>query len=88
MTGCLVGETERDFRARAGRLDALAARYPRLADYRRRVAARGIFGTPEQAADRLGRLAKAGVERVMLQHLFPDDLELLDVVADEIMPRL
>jgi alkanesulfonate monooxygenase SsuD/methylene tetrahydromethanopterin reductase-like flavin-dependent oxidoreductase (luciferase family) len=88
MTGCLVGETERDFRARAGRLDALAARYPRLADYQRRVAARGIFGTPEQAADRLGRLAEAGVERVMLQHLFPDDLELLDVVAGEIMPRL
>jgi alkanesulfonate monooxygenase SsuD/methylene tetrahydromethanopterin reductase-like flavin-dependent oxidoreductase (luciferase family) len=88
MTGCLVGANERDLTARAVRLDALAATYPRLADYRQRLAVRGIVGTPEHAADQLGRLAEAGVERVMLQHLFPDDLELLDVLADEIVPRL
>jgi alkanesulfonate monooxygenase SsuD/methylene tetrahydromethanopterin reductase-like flavin-dependent oxidoreductase (luciferase family) len=88
MTGCLVGADEQDYRTRAGRLDELAARYPRLADHRRRVAARGILGGPEQAADQLGRLEQAGVERIVLQHLFHDDLELLDVVADEIVPRL
>ena len=88
MTGCLVGATEREYRARARRLEKLASGYPRLADYRRRVAVRGVVGTPEEAADRLGQLSEAGVERVMLQHLLHDDLELLDVVAQEIVPRL
>jgi alkanesulfonate monooxygenase SsuD/methylene tetrahydromethanopterin reductase-like flavin-dependent oxidoreductase (luciferase family) len=88
MTGCLVGATEREYRARAGRLEKLASGYPKLADYRRRVAVRGVVGTPEKAADRLGQLSEAGVERIMLQHLLHDDLELLDVIAQEIVPRL
>jgi alkanesulfonate monooxygenase SsuD/methylene tetrahydromethanopterin reductase-like flavin-dependent oxidoreductase (luciferase family) len=88
MTGCLVGATEREYRARARRLEKLASGYPKLADYRRRVAVRGVVGTPEEAADRLGQLSEAGVERIMLQHLLHDDLELLDVIAEEIVPRL
>jgi alkanesulfonate monooxygenase SsuD/methylene tetrahydromethanopterin reductase-like flavin-dependent oxidoreductase (luciferase family) len=88
MTGCLVGATQRELQARARRLDTLAASYPRLADYRQRLMVRGVVGTPEQAADRLGQLAEAGVERIMLQHLLHDDLELLQVVSEEIAPRL
>jgi alkanesulfonate monooxygenase SsuD/methylene tetrahydromethanopterin reductase-like flavin-dependent oxidoreductase (luciferase family) len=88
MTGCLVGATEREFRARATRLEKLASSYPKLADYRRRVAVRGIIGTPEEAAERLGQLSQVGVERIMLQHLLHDDLELLDLIAEEIVPRL
>ena len=88
MTGCLVGATTKDFRARVRRLETLATRYPRLADYHERLAVRGVVGTPDQATDRIGRLAEAGVERIMLQHLFHDDLDLLDVVAEEIVPRL
>jgi alkanesulfonate monooxygenase SsuD/methylene tetrahydromethanopterin reductase-like flavin-dependent oxidoreductase (luciferase family) len=88
MTGCLVGATEKEFRARVARLEAQASKYPHLAEYRERLATRGVVGTPEQAADRLGQLAESGVERVMLQHLPADDLDLLDVVANEIAPRL
>jgi alkanesulfonate monooxygenase SsuD/methylene tetrahydromethanopterin reductase-like flavin-dependent oxidoreductase (luciferase family) len=88
MTGCLVGATEREFQARAARLEKLASGYSKLADYRRRLAIRGIVGTPEEAADRLGQLAEVGVERIMLQHLLHDDLELLDLIAEEIVPRL
>jgi alkanesulfonate monooxygenase SsuD/methylene tetrahydromethanopterin reductase-like flavin-dependent oxidoreductase (luciferase family) len=88
MTGCLVGATEREFRARATRLEKLATGYPRLADYRRRLAVRGIVGAPEEAADRLGQLSHVGVERIMLQHLLHDDIELLDVIAEEVVPRL
>jgi alkanesulfonate monooxygenase SsuD/methylene tetrahydromethanopterin reductase-like flavin-dependent oxidoreductase (luciferase family) len=88
MTGCLVGATVKDFRARVRRLETLATSYPLLGDYRERLAVRGIVGTPEAAVDRLGQLAEAGVQRIMLQHLFHDDLELLDVVAVEIAPRL
>lgn len=82
MTGCMVGATQREFRARTSRLEALGGRYPKLAEYEQRLAIRGVVGTPEQAADRLGKLAEVGVERVVLQHLFDDDLELLDLVAD------
>jgi alkanesulfonate monooxygenase SsuD/methylene tetrahydromethanopterin reductase-like flavin-dependent oxidoreductase (luciferase family) len=88
MTGCLVGATEREYRARAARLEKLASHHPKLADYGRRVAVRGVVGTPEEAAERLGQLSRVGVERIMLQHLLHDDLELLDVIAEEIVPRL
>jgi alkanesulfonate monooxygenase SsuD/methylene tetrahydromethanopterin reductase-like flavin-dependent oxidoreductase (luciferase family) len=88
MTGCLVGATEQEFRARAARLEQLARGYPKLTDYRRRVAVRGVVGTPEEAAERLGQLSQVGVERIMLQHLLYDDLELLDLIAEEIVPRL
>jgi alkanesulfonate monooxygenase SsuD/methylene tetrahydromethanopterin reductase-like flavin-dependent oxidoreductase (luciferase family) len=88
MTGCLVGATDRELQARAKRLDTLATSYPRLADYQRRLMVRGVVGTPERAADRLREFAKAGVERIMLQHLLHDDLELLDLVAEDIAPRL
>jgi alkanesulfonate monooxygenase SsuD/methylene tetrahydromethanopterin reductase-like flavin-dependent oxidoreductase (luciferase family) len=88
MTGCLVGATAKEFRARLGRLEALATSYPRLGEYRERLAVRGIVGTPDQAVDRLGQLAEAGVQRIMLQHLLHDDLDLLDVVTEEIAPRL
>jgi alkanesulfonate monooxygenase SsuD/methylene tetrahydromethanopterin reductase-like flavin-dependent oxidoreductase (luciferase family) len=88
MTGCLVGATVDDFQARERRLEKLAASYPRLREHRERLAIRGIVGTPERAVDRLGQLAEAGVQRVMMQHLFHDDLDLLNVVAEEIAPRL
>jgi alkanesulfonate monooxygenase SsuD/methylene tetrahydromethanopterin reductase-like flavin-dependent oxidoreductase (luciferase family) len=88
MTGCLVGATEREFRARAAQLEKLASGYPRLADYCQRLAVRGVIGTPEEAADHLGLLAEAGVERIMLQHLLHDDLEMLDLIAQEVVPRL
>jgi alkanesulfonate monooxygenase SsuD/methylene tetrahydromethanopterin reductase-like flavin-dependent oxidoreductase (luciferase family) len=88
MTGCLVGATTKEFRARLGRLEALATSYPRLGEYRERLAVRGIVGTPDQAVDRLGQLAEAGVQRIMLQHLLHNDLDLLDVIAEEIAPRL
>ena len=88
MTPCVVGATEKEFRARVGRLEALAGSAPGLVDYLDRVAVRGVIGAPEQAADRLGRLAEAGVERVMLQHLLYDDLEMLDLVAEEIAPSI
>ncbi len=47
-----------------------------------------VIGTPEQVADRLGALAEAGVEGVALQHLLPEDLDMLDIVMREVAPRL
>lgn len=47
-----------------------------------------VVGTAEQAADRLGRLAEARVEAVMLQLQLPGDLDMLDVIAEDVALRL
>jgi alkanesulfonate monooxygenase SsuD/methylene tetrahydromethanopterin reductase-like flavin-dependent oxidoreductase (luciferase family) len=90
MTGCLVGVDESELRERARRLlvrrgeesgdsDALVARYRE----------RGVAGTPDEVVERLRELEEAGrVERVMLQHLQHDDLEMVAVIGREVAPKL
>jgi alkanesulfonate monooxygenase SsuD/methylene tetrahydromethanopterin reductase-like flavin-dependent oxidoreductase (luciferase family) len=90
MTGCLVGADDAELRERAGRLlarrgeqdgdaDALLARYRE----------RGVAGTPGEVVERLQELEEAGrVERVMLQHLQHDDLEMVALIGREVAPRV
>ena len=90
MTGCLLGADRDELRERARRLlarrgeehgdpDALIARYRE----------RGVAGTPEEVVERLRELEEAGrVERVMLQHLQHDDLDVVALIGREIAPRL
>ena len=47
-----------------------------------------VCGTVDQAVTRLRDLADAGVERMMLQHLLPDDLEMVALIGREIAPRV
>lgn len=87
MTGCIVGASEADFRARARRTHAAigAGDFDAWLDDLRDA---WILGAPEQAADRMGELADAGVTGVLLQHQIADDLEMLDAVMTEIAPRV
>jgi alkanesulfonate monooxygenase SsuD/methylene tetrahydromethanopterin reductase-like flavin-dependent oxidoreductase (luciferase family) len=90
MTGCLLGADRDELRERARRLlarrgeehgdpDALIARYRE----------RGVAGTPEEVVERLRELEEAGgVERVMLQHLQHEDLDVVALIGREIAPRL
>ena len=90
MTGCLVGGDQAELRERAQRLlarrgeeggdpDALVARYRE----------RGVAGTPDEVVERLQELEEAGrVERVMLQHLQHDDLEMVALIGREVAPKL
>ncbi|MGH3319214.1 MAG: LLM class F420-dependent oxidoreductase [Streptosporangiaceae bacterium] len=48
----------------------------------------GLAGTPAEVADKLGRFAEAGTQRVYLQVLDLSDLEHLDLVAREVMPQV
>lgn len=83
-----VGATAADAEQRAARLAAAlgSERSPReLLD---RMREGGIAGTPEEAADTLGRLAGAGVVRVMLQDFLPDEADHVELVAREVVPRL
>jgi alkanesulfonate monooxygenase SsuD/methylene tetrahydromethanopterin reductase-like flavin-dependent oxidoreductase (luciferase family) len=90
MTGCLVGADEAELRERAQRLlarrgeeggdpDALVARYRE----------RGVAGTPDEVVERLQELEEAGrVERVMLQHLQHDDLEMVALIGRDVAPKV
>ena len=85
MTGCVVGGSEEDFRARVERLLAAGDSFDAWV---REHADTWIIGPPERATHRLGELAEAGVTGVLLQHQNPDDLDMLDVVMTEIMPHI
>jgi F420-dependent oxidoreductase-like protein len=45
-------------------------------------------GRPDDVVRQLAALAEAGVERVMLQHLDHRDLDVLQVIAEEVAPRV
>ena len=47
-----------------------------------------ITGSPGEIVERLRALEQAGVERVMLQHLLHDDLEVLELIGREVIPAL
>jgi alkanesulfonate monooxygenase SsuD/methylene tetrahydromethanopterin reductase-like flavin-dependent oxidoreductase (luciferase family) len=57
-------------------------------DYLRDLEADCILGTPDRAAARLREYAEAGVQRVMLNHELFDDLDMLEVLAAEVVPRV
>lgn len=87
MTGCLVGASHDDFRARARRAHA-AIGSDDLDGWLDELRDGWIIGAPEQAAQRLGDLADAGVTGVLMQMQMPDELDMLDTVMTEIAPRL
>ncbi|GAB3725322.1 LLM class F420-dependent oxidoreductase [Nocardiopsis nanhaiensis] len=48
----------------------------------------GLAGTPDEIADRIGRFAAAGAERMYLQVLDMSDLDHLELVASLVAPQL
>jgi F420-dependent oxidoreductase-like protein len=48
----------------------------------------GIVGTPDEAVETIKRYAAAGASRLFLQVLDLSDLDLIDLVAAEVAPRL
>jgi alkanesulfonate monooxygenase SsuD/methylene tetrahydromethanopterin reductase-like flavin-dependent oxidoreductase (luciferase family) len=88
MLPVCVGVTGRDVRRRAERLAAVLGGGRSAGDLLDRLRPIGVVGTPEEAADALGRFAEAGVVRVMLQDLLPGEADHMEVVAREIRPRL
>lgn len=74
----LTGRDDAEVRARAGRLGVDPAER----------AGNGLVGTPEQVVDRIGAYAEAGATRVYLQMWDLADLDHIELVAAEVMPRL
>jgi alkanesulfonate monooxygenase SsuD/methylene tetrahydromethanopterin reductase-like flavin-dependent oxidoreductase (luciferase family) len=47
-----------------------------------------LVGTADEVVAQLQELEDAGVDRVMLQHLAHDDLDMVELIGREIVPRV
>lgn len=79
MTGIIFGRDE------AGLQSKLSGRAQNADDLRTHGL---VVGTPDQVVEQLGRLARAGVQRVMLQWLDLDDIAGLEALATGVLPWL
>ena len=50
--------------------------------------ARWIVGTPDQARETIRGYADAGIERIMLQDMLPQDAGMIDLMAEEIVGKV
>jgi len=88
MTWIFVGRTEAEYVDRLRRAHALDPSAGPFEAYRGDVEADCIVGTPARAIARLHEYANAGVQRIFLNHELYDDLDMLELVATEILPAL
>jgi F420-dependent oxidoreductase-like protein len=87
MTPVVLGRTRRELDRRAARLAerrGLASGQALLDDF----GAGAVVGTVEDGVARLGAYAEAGVERVMLQHLLHDDLDVVEELGADVAPAV
>ena len=88
MTWMFVGRTEDEYLERLRRAHALDPSAGPFDAYRADVEADCIVGPPERAIARLRGYAEAGVQRFFLNHELYDDLDMLELVATEILPAI
>ena len=86
FTRVVVGAEERELKQRA---TALMERQDQQGDvdaFIEEMSSNMTVGTVEQVLERLAEYAEAGVERVYMQHLVHDDLEMVAQIGQEIVP--
>ena len=83
MTWVFVGASEGEWRARLERAREVDPDMDE--EWVQRVC---IIGTPDQAAERLTAYADAGAQRMMLNHALFDDVDMLELLAAEVFPRV
>jgi F420-dependent oxidoreductase-like protein len=88
MTGFLLGVDEDDLKEKARatleRWGSSLSPDEAIERYR----SRGTTGTPDEVVAGLRRLEEVGVERIMLQHIRHEDLETVELIGREIVPRV
>ncbi len=88
MTGCVVGSDRAELLHRVRRT---MARMGLDGDPEEFVRERGdvmVLGTVEEVVERLRGLEEAGVDRIFLQHLAHDDVELVRLLGAEVAPAV
>ena len=88
MTGCAIGRDEAEARERIRRRLERAGQEIDADDYKAQRGSAAILGTLNEAADRLRAYERAGVERVMLQHLDHQDLSMVELIGRELAPAV
>ncbi len=88
MTACAIGRDETEARERIRRRLERAGQTIDPDAYREQRGAAAILGTLEEAAERLRAYERVGVERVMLQHLDHQDLEMVELIGRELAPAV
>ncbi len=82
MVGCIFANNDSELQERV----AARTRGERSADDLRERGA--VIGTANQMVAQLGKLAEAGVERIMLQWIDLDDLDGIEIIAQKVLPQV
>jgi alkanesulfonate monooxygenase SsuD/methylene tetrahydromethanopterin reductase-like flavin-dependent oxidoreductase (luciferase family) len=88
MTWVFVGATEREYLDRLERARSLDPKAGDTDSYRKDVEEDCIVGTPERAVERLREYEAAGVQRIFLNHTLYTDLDMLELLAKEVLPAV
>jgi F420-dependent oxidoreductase-like protein len=88
MTGIVVGARESDVLERARQIMAKTGEGGDPKAWLGHVGKDWVVGTIQQVITRLGELAEAGVDRVMLQHLLHEDIETVEILGREVSMQL
>lgn len=88
MTWMFIGRSEDEYLAKLERARSLDPTAGTFEPYREDIERDGIVGTPDRAVGRLLEYQAAGVQRVYLNHELFDDLEMLELVGAEVIPRV
>jgi alkanesulfonate monooxygenase SsuD/methylene tetrahydromethanopterin reductase-like flavin-dependent oxidoreductase (luciferase family) len=81
MASCIVGTDEADYRRRKDAHNAKALEPEDTDD------ASYVSGTPARAIERIAALREAGVERFFLNHFDHRDLEMVEIIATDVLPH-
>lgn len=85
----LIGRDQAELRGRAQRLKAITGRPGEPDEILDTMRAGGrIVGTPDEVVEQIRNWEARGIERIMLQTLDMDDIAVLELIADEIMPHV
>ncbi len=88
MTGCVVGRDRAELHDRVARLLTRFGRPGSPEDYIRERRDRAVLGTVDEAVERLRELEELGVERIFLQHLVHEDVEMVRLIGSEVAPAV
>ncbi|MBA2296681.1 MAG: TIGR03560 family F420-dependent LLM class oxidoreductase [Actinobacteria bacterium] len=88
MSGCVVATDRSEFRDRIRRLMERMRVKGDPDDFVRERGGEMILGTVDEVVRRLQELESVGVERVFLQHLAHDDLEMVRLLGAEVAPAV
>lgn len=88
MTGCIVGSDDSDLLQRTKNIMASSNQSGDPRTWLDSRASRWVVGAVPEVVDRLGGLADAGVDRVMLQHRLHTDVDMVEVLGSEVLPQL